>query len=54
MEGHRQDYIDSYISYVEMLKITYSLVTKGKLFVTLYSQKLTTFLHILLHSEKIL
>ena len=54
MEGHRQDYIDSFISYVEMLKITYSLVTKGKLFVAFYSQKLTTFPHILLHSEKIL
>ena len=51
MEGHRQDYIDSYMSYVEMLRITYSLVIKGKLFLSLYSQKLTSFPHTLVHSE---
>ena len=43
MEGHRQDYIDSYMSYVEMLKITYSLVTKGKLFLSLYCKSLLLF-----------
>ena len=32
MEGHRQDYIDSYMSYIKMLKSTYHLVTKGKTF----------------------
>ena len=32
MEGHRQDYIDSYMSYMKMLKSTYNLVTKGKTF----------------------
>ena len=32
MEGHRQDYIDSYMSYIKMLKLTYHLVTKGKTF----------------------
>ena len=51
MEGHRQDCIDSYMSYAEMLRITYSLVIKGKLFLSLYSQKLTSFLHTLVHSE---
>ena len=54
MEGHRQDYIDSYMSYVQMLKITYSLVTKGKLFFSLWLQKFPTFSRILLPSEKIL
>ena len=32
MEGHRQDYIDLYMSYMKMLKSTYNLVTKGKTF----------------------
>lgn len=32
MEGHRQDYIDSFSSYIKMLKSTYHLVTKGKTF----------------------
>ena len=31
MEGHRQDYISSYMSYVQMLATTYRLVIKGKL-----------------------
>lgn len=30
MEGHRIDYIDSLMSYVEMQYTTYRLVTKGK------------------------
>ena len=40
MEAHRQDYIHSYMSHVEMLKITCSLVTKGKLFLSLYCKNL--------------
>ena len=32
MEGHQQDYIDSYMSHMKMLKSTYNLVTKGKTF----------------------
>ena len=31
MEGHRQDYISSYMSYIQMLATTYRLVIKGKL-----------------------
>ena len=31
MEGHSQDYISSYMSYVQMIGITYILVIKGKL-----------------------
>ena len=31
MEGHSQDYISSYMSYVQMLGTTYRLVIKGKL-----------------------
>ena len=30
LEGHRNDYIESYIRYVEMQCTTYKLVTKGK------------------------
>ena len=40
MEGHRQDYIDSYMSYVETLRITYSLVIKGKLFFVILFTKI--------------
>ena len=54
MEGHLEDYIDSYMSYIEMLRITYSLVTKGKLFLPLYSQKLSNLPQILVYSERIL
>ena len=43
MEGHRPDYIDSYMSYVKMLRITYSLVTKGKFILSLCSQEFATF-----------
>ena len=32
MEGHRNDYIQSYMSYIEILKFTYKLVTKSKTF----------------------
>ena len=32
MEGHRRDYIDSYMSYITMLKSTYHSVIKGKTF----------------------
>ena len=32
LEGHRQDYIDSYLSYIGMLQTRYKLVTKGKTF----------------------
>ena len=32
MEGHSQDYIDSYMSYVQMLRTTYRLVLRGKFF----------------------
>ena len=31
MEGHSQDYISSYMSYLQMLHTTYRLVIKGKL-----------------------
>ena len=31
LEGHCNDYIESYMSYVEMQCTTYKLVTKGKL-----------------------
>ena len=30
LETHRSDYIESYISYVNMQRTTYNLVTKGK------------------------
>lgn len=30
LEGHRQDYINSFMSYMRMLATTYNLVTKGK------------------------
>ena len=40
MEGHRQDYIDSYMSYMKMLKSTYNLVTKGKTFFLTWIHKL--------------
>ena len=30
MEGHTQDYISSYMSYIQMLGSTYRLVIKGK------------------------
>ena len=43
MEEHCKDYIDSYMSYVEMLKITYSLVTKRKLFLSLCCKSLLVF-----------
>ena len=33
LEAHRQDYIQSYISYVNMQRTTYNLVTKGKFLV---------------------
>ena len=33
LEAHRQDYIQSYISYVHMQRTTYNLVTKGKFLV---------------------
>ena len=32
MEGHRHDYINSYMSYLDILKSTYSLITKDKTF----------------------
>ena len=32
MEGHRNDYIQSCMSFIEMLKFKYKLVTKGKTF----------------------
>ena len=30
LEAHRSDYIQSYISYINMQRTTYNLVTKGK------------------------
>ena len=36
-EGNSDDYIDTYLSYIDMLKKTYGLVTKGKLFIISYS-----------------
>ena len=32
MEGHRHEYINSYMSYLDILKSTYSLITKDKTF----------------------
>ena len=40
MEGHWQDYIDSYMSYMKMLKSTCNLVTKGKTFFLTRTYKL--------------
>ena len=46
LEGHCNDYIESYMSYVEMQCTTYKLVTKGKL--SFFMQNLLFSLSILL------
>ena len=46
LETHRSDYIESYISYVNMQRTTYNLVTKGKflMFLQLICQLLHTYM----------
>ena len=55
LEGHREDYINSFMSYTGMLVTTYSLVTKGNICLFLFScNKKETFNVKLKHSYLIL
>ena len=46
MEGHSQDYISSYMSYVQLLGTTYRLVIKGKLLSSIGTYMQHTYLRI--------
>ena len=52
MEGHRQDYIDLYMSYMKMLKSTYNLVAKGKTFFD--SNIPVNYINIFLHQRQLI